>query len=547
VAGTLSDHTGLQLLIIWKAVQTIGTTAMYNSDHTFRTIFKFSLIYMSSFVILISLQWNGNGSIVVADVQSYIISGVNLIHYGTFLNAFGEPELWFPPLFPILIGVFSLGGRIDPLLVGRLITLISSCLTLVFVHKIGRYYFRSNTAGIGCSTFLICNALFQQFASICLSQSLATLLSTAGLAFWIDYQKNRKIVFIALFGLATGLGYLTRPEIAILFPLLLIIDWVYNKRRWRRLIIPYVISCTIFSICSFPYIYFLKNHTGKWMISNKSEVNLASGRSTYYGLPREYINEKTLTMEFHKYPITKTSEIERYFFNLREIILSYVEIYRFPIGIPVMSLAFIGLIICIRSNIGLVTWAIIVQFAYLFVAARYAIGAAYLHATLPAIALLSVAGARWFWKNLKETKRTGITIVILSIFAFTGLSIFEQVTREARWSMTQKNQNVILRDAGLAFRQLGLNSGTMLELGGTVSYYSGLYRGRLTENDLETNQRYAEHIYKKPIYIAVSSTQKTKYHPSISNLLYSRNDFPIMIDWHDSHERVLILRLDKNQ
>ena len=86
--------------------------------------------------LAIVLQWNGPQSIAVADEIAYITGGVNLVVSGEYTNPFGEPELWFPPVYPLLIGCLSLGGLLDAFLVARLISSIAAIGTLVLTYQL---------------------------------------------------------------------------------------------------------------------------------------------------------------------------------------------------------------------------------------------------------------------------------------------------------------------------------------------------------------------------------------------------------------------------
>ena len=92
-------------------------------------------LILAVFGLSIALQWNGSQSVAVADEVAYVVGGVNLITTGTFTNSFGEPELWFPPVYPVLIGVFSLGGWIDPFVVARALSVIAAVATLLILYR----------------------------------------------------------------------------------------------------------------------------------------------------------------------------------------------------------------------------------------------------------------------------------------------------------------------------------------------------------------------------------------------------------------------------
>jgi hypothetical protein len=83
----------------------------------------------------------------------------------------------------------------------------------------------------------------------------------------------------------------------------------------------------------------------------------------------------------------------------------------------------------------------------------------------------------------------------------------------------------------------------VLEAGGTVSYYSGLTRGRLTPNDLATITSYVRGTSNGPVYLALSTLHRSAYHPTVASLLDASNGFSPVFSIADARGRVVVFRL----
>jgi 4-amino-4-deoxy-L-arabinose transferase-like glycosyltransferase len=496
------------------------------------------------FVVALGSQWSGVGSIVVSDVGAYLVGGVHLIRDGAFVDAFGRPEVWFPPLFPLLIGIGSLGGRFDPLLIGRLIAACSSLATLALVWRIGVTRFRSYWAALAAVVVLASNATFQQLASESLSQPFATLMQTVALLAWLAMPPHRGRLRAAVLGAAVGLGYLTRPEIALMIGLLAVADVCLQRPvNLRRVCAEYALAFAMFAICAAPYVLYLRAHTGRLVLSNKGDVNVAAGRSEYYRMPREYIDPATLTMTFAPYPLTTQTEAARYGHNLLSIGAAYSSIFRLPLGIPLLLLAALGVRVLARTDRRLLS-GLLLQFGYLPLLAWYAVNESYLHATLPAIALLAGAGVGLVHRRFLGALRRAewwTAVALLAGFSWLALGLGEQATRGWRW--LQASPDGSLKAAGERLKELGVRDGTVLEIGGTVSYYSGLRRGRLTPNDATTVTAYAFKTYTGPVYLALDSLHRDAYHPTIARLLDDPGNLHVVTSYGASGVHAIVLRL----
>jgi 4-amino-4-deoxy-L-arabinose transferase-like glycosyltransferase len=177
------------------------------------------------FLLAIFLQWNGAQSVAVADDIAYVTGGVNLVTTGSFTNPFGEPELWFPPVYPLAIGILSLGGLFDPFVVARLISVAAAVVTLILVHRLLERVLSSDDSGSHylslvptiATLLLAMNPTFQTYANRALSESLAACLTITALSVWLRVEA--RILRSVLTGLFVALAALTRPECVLVLPL----------------------------------------------------------------------------------------------------------------------------------------------------------------------------------------------------------------------------------------------------------------------------------------------------------------------------------------
>lgn len=177
-----------------------------------------------SFVIkLILIFMYGNQLTLSSDDLNYVKSAVVLMKTGVFtFHNYNEPTVFIMPLYPFfLAAVFKIFGYgLYGLQVVRLIQAIFSCLTIVLVYLIGKFYFNEKIAIIAAAmmAFYIPNIVTIGYM---LTETLFTTLLCLLIYLSLKYLQNPSYLRFAVLGVIWTLATLCRPTIA-LYPILLL-------------------------------------------------------------------------------------------------------------------------------------------------------------------------------------------------------------------------------------------------------------------------------------------------------------------------------------
>lgn len=495
------------------------------------------------FVAALALQWNGPASVAVADDISFVVSGTNLIARGEFINPFGDLELWFPPVYPALIGLFSLGGQIDPFLVARLASSVAAIVTLVLLYRLARHaltsFFAPQTAS-NCALLAVAllagHPAVQHYAVRALSESLATCLVVAALSLQLVATRSWKTAVGT--GLLVGLATLTRPECLLCLPFWMALEcW----RSWKTptesdssfiqspvltALRHGLLALMICGLTLLPYAAWLHQHTGRWTISNKGEVNLAAGRAAFHNTPREFIDPDTLEMGYFASDTSVGIEVRRYLHNCGKLLDAFIDSSPAKFGAPLAGmLAFGGLLILWRRE-RTVLFALLATMPYLIVVAMYDVGGSKnLHMALPAVFIFQAVSTYWLFQRHR--------LAGLAVLSLLLLGTLESASRLPRWTLTSDRVSASeLREAGQQLRSIlrpssladsagAASAAVLYENGATVSYYSGLLRRRLTQNDLSTILAWIDKVEpaERAVYLALSEHTSAALDVSVKTLL----------------------------
>lgn len=523
---TVTYVTGIMCYICTRAVlllrvhKTTGYNMKIRLSELTKKIDENSLkrLILLGYLIAMVVQWKSERNIAVADSISYIVGGINLTTIGQFTNPFGEAELWFPPIYPILIGLFSLGGTIDPMYIARGLSFLAGMVTLFVLIRIGSLTV-GTYLGLLSATFLLANPLFQFLSMAALSEMIAATFGLAAFVFWLtNIEEGASVKKAAFFGGLVSIACLTRPEYILLLVAWIFIDILMN--RDRRSVIHGITALLVCIALLTPYVGYLYLKTGEIVLSNKSEVNIVDGQSKFHNGPRQHINPVTMEIEYSKYPDDFIIEIKRYIFNLQSIFNGYKDIYGTVFVWIYWLGAVYGVIWLWRNGYRRVALGSLAGLGYLPILAHFSVETRYLYGSIPFLTLLTATGTKAFlFDQHKLDDRLHLLRWIL--ITFLALSLLEGYTRYPRWELTTNNTPLeFIRDAALSVRGSLDHNCIVYEWGATFGYYAGCLRGRLTEDNLGLVLRYIRNRSDSLSPYLVINLQATKhYHMSVRNLL----------------------------
>ena len=208
------------------------------------------------------------------DGVSYALMAQSLTE-GKGLTVFGEPHVFFSPLFSFFIVpfFFFIG---DIYLAARVAMITLSLLSLPLFYYLMRLMAGKTQAVIG-TIFLLFNAGWIMMTNNVLAQPLAGFLALALLVALIkflrvkDAKLSKAFIHYFVIGFLLGAAYLTRPEYLFSVIPVVLFMWFINKRRLsfeenvRAIIVPII----VFSLLVVPYILFLHKYTGQWTFSGR--------------------------------------------------------------------------------------------------------------------------------------------------------------------------------------------------------------------------------------------------------------------------------------
>jgi len=214
------------------------------------------------------------------DEPIYLLLGQNLFAGNGFTYT-GSPELHFPPLHPLLVGLFSLmTGDVE--MASNIENAIFGGLLLLPVFAIALRIYGPQTAWLTA----ILLALFSPLTVSVLywgtmSEPPFLFLLFLAVALFLAALDEQRLWMFPAAGAVIGLAYLTRNEAIGFFGGLLIfaLGWLWTSARSLSSKTWYGVGwfALAFILVASPYIWYLHVHTGQWMISGKLQITWNAG------------------------------------------------------------------------------------------------------------------------------------------------------------------------------------------------------------------------------------------------------------------------------
>lgn len=242
------------------------------------TTVPLGLIFLVALSIRIFYSWHDR--VIAADGISYINVAQSIITRFDF-SAAGH----FPPLYPILIGIFSYVTPYDEV-AGKVVSTIMGSVLVFPLYLLGKELFTQRVGYIAAVLTALSPAL-AGISAIVLSQSTyITILVTALYLCWSSFKSTSYRRSVAA-GFMFGAAYLSRPEAILVFAgisavLLFFRPATLSPKDNLKLLL---CTWTAFFITALPYIVLLHNIFGTWQLTGKSSVTLADSLGWYLKRP----------------------------------------------------------------------------------------------------------------------------------------------------------------------------------------------------------------------------------------------------------------------
>jgi len=215
------------------------------------------------------------GDIVVGtDVAAFSRLGKNFIESGRY--AFGENYnmgVFFPPGYPLFIGITNLFAH-DLFFSARLVSFISSLITIPVFYLLGRELYNEE-AGLFAAFAYAVYPLSIILGIYGNSDALFFCFFFLAIYVFLMSLKKDRLFYYLLLGILTGIATITRPEGMFMFilPFLHLLGLVGKKpSSVKKHLVKIAVMLSVFIMIISPYMFFVKNYTGKFALSGKNNI-----------------------------------------------------------------------------------------------------------------------------------------------------------------------------------------------------------------------------------------------------------------------------------
>jgi len=385
------------------------------------------------------------------DEAYYLILARNLI-VGNGFTFNGLPNIIFPPFLPLLIALFYLIGQSFQYSL-FIITALSGTLIGIISYRIAEKKFSSFIPVLGAFLVLFIYQL-NDFLPLYNTPYVSRLyrgsdilncfLILISVYFVLRLVEKDKYTFAALAGSFFAFSYLTRPEGILLLGLILVCLTLLKfvsliSISYKRLL---VFLCA-FLFFSFPYILYLRNTTGKWMLSGKTssaqvhretllEViendNWDPFTEVHYSYNSENMEMNQAYWGFHdKLEITGKISFQSYLKNIPENLKMYVIIPKTLLPHYIMVFFLLGLGSAIyriikRRSVMDVILLMLIPYSLMIEALAYPFPRHHLF-LVPLFCIYAIEGIVLISSTLAKNKRVVKRIILILLFSIIALFI----------------------------------------------------------------------------------------------------------------------------
>jgi 4-amino-4-deoxy-L-arabinose transferase-like glycosyltransferase len=206
-------------------------------------------------------------------------------------NLAGALSPFYPPLYPLLVGLSSLVFR-DVEFAGRFVSVVAGAAVVLPAYALARDSYGERVARLAAAVVAL-HPLLVYYSSVLLTESAYTLALNCGvLAGWAALSRaaantNGETLTRAAWrahlvaGVVFGACYLIKPEAAGFVVLLVAMRTVVNfsgaRRSFKRTALDCLALAAGFLLLALPYLLYLRGALGGWTISGKLRGHLWQG------------------------------------------------------------------------------------------------------------------------------------------------------------------------------------------------------------------------------------------------------------------------------
>lgn len=228
---------------------------------------------LSFFITRTPIIENEGGEL--ATIAENLIEGKGYIGQGLT----GKPQLSIPPLYPysmVLLATLTKSTETA----GRTVSFVMGLWLVVILYKLGTYLYTQRVGLIAAAMA----ALHPVLAIISIqvqTESTYYALVLTGIYFSLKAIELGLLKYFLFASLFYSIAYMTRPEAILIISLTIgyisIVSFILTK-NWKSIIVGNISMALLFVVVASPYVFYLHQNTGKFLLEGKTPVNFALGK-----------------------------------------------------------------------------------------------------------------------------------------------------------------------------------------------------------------------------------------------------------------------------
>jgi 4-amino-4-deoxy-L-arabinose transferase-like glycosyltransferase len=439
-------------------------------------------------------------------------------------------ETIVPPLYPALMVMVNFLTN-DLELAGILVSFVFGSFLFVPVFYLAKELYDARTGMIAAllATVLPC---FVKYSGAVLTESIYYFLVAAIVLTALKAQKTGRLRWTALFGVATAMGYLTKPE-AVGF-LIVFVTWallfppITGPRPVLRRIVVAIVAILCFAALSSPYMLLLRKELGHWELSKKVSVSVGSedAEATDFAVERASISRRVSFSSWVKHPI-----------SFAKVAISgvFISFYKFQVALnPLLFLLAVWGFTRRREgnypwnqNLFLIAF---IFFFFAFVFPHFKMSARYSSQMIPTALPWTAYGfvhiSDWFTR-FEATRRRALGIGLLIVM--TGLIVQGSLEGD-------REHRELQREVGLWLKHNGVHGEKIMSPRVHEAFYAEMELVRYQEDDLGT---VIEAVDSKRAHYVVIHQQMEKSHPDFKTQL-ERYGLVSLREWKQGKDKIWV-------